>query len=218
MKRKMFFFERLMYVDGQTPINCIMTARIHGDIAADDLQLALKKVQGKHPLLRANVVEEGGQIYFSFSENPLKIPVRIVERHSDEDRRNITATEWKTPFNMNEGPLVRMVWIKSEGVSELMLIGHHCICDGTSLITIFRELLQVVDQPDVQLIPYPPFQSLQELFPQEVLSNLRLALLVKVKAALFRLFALTVKAVSTAPPGEHYLIYWRGGVEETNTL
>src|ERR1700686_2401147 len=75
MKRKMFFFERLMYVDGQTPINCIMTARIHGDIAADDLQSALKKVQVKHPLLRANVVEEGSQVYFVFNENPLEIPV-----------------------------------------------------------------------------------------------------------------------------------------------
>src|SRR5258705_9756656 len=215
MRRKMFFFERLMYVDGHTPVNCIITARIRGHIDAGDLQLALKKVQGKHPLLRAHVVEEGGQIYFSFSENPLKIPVRVAERHSDEDWRNVTATEWKTPFNMNEGPLVRMVWIKSEGVSELMLIAHHCICDGTSLITIFRELLQVVDQPDEQLIPYPPFQSLQELFPQEVLSNLRMALLVKVKAALLRLFALTVKAVHTAPPGEHYLVYWRAGAKES---
>src|SRR5260221_10123712 len=218
MKRKMFFFERLMYVDGHTPVNCIMTARIHGDIAADDLQLALKKVQGKHPLLRANVVEEGGQVYFSFSENPLKIPVRVVQRNSDEDWKNVTATEWKTPFNMNEGPLVRMVWIKSEGVSELMLIGHHCICDGTSLITIFREILQVVDQPDVQLTPYPPFQSLQDLFPQEVLSDMKMALLVKVKAALLRLFALTVKAVYAAPPGEHYLIYWQAGSKESAAL
>jgi NRPS condensation-like uncharacterized protein len=218
MKRKMFFFERLMYVDGQTPINCIMTARIHGNIAADDLQSALKKVQVKHPLLRAHVVEEGGQVYFAFSDNPLKIPVRVVKRNSDDDWTNETATEWKTPFNMSEGPMVRMVWIKSEGVSELMLIGHHCICDGTSLITIFREILQVVDQPDAQLTPYPPFQSLQDLFPQEVLSDLKMALLVKVKAALLRLFALTVRAVSTAPAGEHYLIYWRAGAKESAAL
>src|SRR5260370_8200777 len=139
MKRKMFFFERLMYVDGHTPVNCIITARIHGDIAPDDLQLALKKVQSKHPLLRANVVEEGGQVYFSFIQNPLKIPVSIVSRNSDEDWKNVTATEWKTPFNMNEGPLVRMVWIKSEGGSELMLIVPHCIWDGAPFIPTFRE-------------------------------------------------------------------------------
>jgi NRPS condensation-like uncharacterized protein len=218
MKRQMFFFERLMYVDGQTPINCIMTARIHGNIAAGDLESALRKVQSKHPLLRATVVEEDNHAYFAFSENPRKIPVRVVERNGDEDWTNETATEWKTPFSMNEGPMVRVVWIKSERVSELMLIGHHCICDGTSLITIFREILQVVDQPDVQLTPYPPFQSLQDLFPHEVLSDLKMTLLVKVKAALLRVFALTVKAASTAPPGEHYLIYWRGSAKESAAL
>jgi hypothetical protein len=218
MKRKMFFFERLMYVDGQTPVNCIMTARIEGDIPANDLRLALKKVQGKHPLLRAKVVEEGGQLYFSFAENPRDIPVRIVERNSDEDWRNATVAEWKTPFNMKEGPMVRMVWIKSQGVSEFMLVGHHCICDGASLITIFKEILQVLDQPDVQLTPYSPFQSLQDLFPQEILSDRKLAVLVKVKAALFRLFALMVKAGNPAPPGDHYLIFWQAGAKESAAL
>jgi NRPS condensation-like uncharacterized protein len=217
-QRKMFFFEMLMYVDGHTPVNCIITARICGDISAENLQWALTKVQGKHPLLRANVVEEDGELNLSFSENPPNIPVRVVERDSDERWRNVTVAEWKTPFNMKKGPLVRMVWIKSGGVSELMLIGHHCVCDGTSLLTIFREILQVVDQPDVQLIPYPPFQSVQELFPQEVLSDRKMALLVKVKAALFRLFALTVRAVHTAPPGEPYLIFWRATEIESAAL
>lgn len=218
MKRKMFFFERLMYVDGHTPVNCIMTARIRGDITANDLQVALKKVQAKHPLLRAKVVEERGQLYFSFDENPREIPVEIVERNSDENWRNVTVAQWKTPFNMKEGPMVRMVWIQSRGVSELMLVGHHCICDGASLITIFKETLQVLDQPDVQLTPYLPFQSLQDLYPQEVLSDKKMALLVNVKAALFRLFALMVKGGHPAPPGDHYLIYWQAGAKESAAL
>jgi NRPS condensation-like uncharacterized protein len=218
MKRELFFFERLMYVDGHTPVNCIITARIRGDLAVDNLHLALKKVQGKHPLLRANVVHEDGHLYFSFNENSSTIPVRIVERDSDEQWKDVTATEWKTPFNMDEGPLVRIVWIRSEGVSELMLIGHHCICDGTSLITIFREILQVVDRPDLQLSPYLPFQSLQALFSQEVLSDRKMALLVNAKAALFRLFALAVKATHAAPRGEHYLIYWRASEKESAAL
>lgn len=217
-QRKMFFFERLMYVDGHTPVNCIVTARINGEIATDDLQLALKKVQGKHPLLRTNVVEEGGQLYFSFRENPPQIPVRVVERNSDEQWRGVTVTEWKTPFNMNVGPLIRLVWIKSPGVSELMLIGHHCICDGTSLITIFREILQVVDQPDLALTSYPPFPSLEALLPSEVLSDRKMALLVKVKSALFRLFALAVKAGHPANRSEHYLIYWRASEAESAAL
>jgi NRPS condensation-like uncharacterized protein len=218
MKRKMLFFERLMYVDGRTPVNCLMTARIHGEIAAEKLQSALEKVQSKHPLLRASVVEEGREPYFVLSANPQKVPVRILERRSDEDWRDITALEWKTPFNMTQGPMIRVVWIKSRDISELMLVGHHCICDGASLIVIFREILQLIDQPAMQLTPYPPFQSLQDLVPREVLSDLKLALLVKSKAALFRLFALTVKTVKTAPAGEHYLIYWRADEKESAEL
>jgi NRPS condensation-like uncharacterized protein len=218
MKRKLFFFERLMYVDGHTAINCIITARIIGDIGTDELHLALRKVQDKHPLLRATVIEEGKQVYFSFSESPPEIPLRVVDRKSDHDWKDVTAAEWKTPFNMRQDPLVRMVWIKSHGISELMLIGHHCICDGTSLITVFREILQVVDQPDVQLTSYPPFQSLQEVIPQKVLSNGKMAVLIKVKGLLVRLFALTVKTVDTAPPGDHYLIYWRADTVESAAI
>jgi NRPS condensation-like uncharacterized protein len=217
MKRKMFFFERLMYVDGRTPVNCVMTARIHGEIAAENLQSALEKVQGKHPLLRASVVE-GPRPYFAFSASPRKIPVRVIKRRGDEDWRDITVLEWKTPFDMNRGPMIRVVWIKSEDVSELMLVGHHCICDGASLVAIFREILQLIDQPDMRLTPYPPFQSLQDFVPQEVSSDLKLALLVKSKAALFRLFALTVKTVKTGPAGEHYLIYWRADAKESAEL
>lgn len=218
MPRKMFFFERLMYVDGHTPVNCIITARVCGDIAGDDLQAALSKVQGKHPLLRAHVVEEAGEMYFAFHEHPREIPVRIVERNGDEQWRDVTTTEWKGSFDMSAGPLVRMVWIKSECVSELMLVGHHCICDGTSLITIFREILEVMDQPDLQLAPYPPFESLQALLPREVLSDRKMALAVKLKAALFRLFAWGVRGGCPAPAGEHYFIFWRASEEESAAL
>src|SRR6202048_414170 len=207
MKRKLFFFERLMYVDGRTPVNCVMTARIRGAIAPETLEMALEKIQGKHPLLRAKVIEEGGRPYFVFSSNPAKISVRLVERHGSEDWRSVTVVEWKTPFNMTDGPLIRIVWIKSEGISELMLVGHHCICDGASLVVLFREILQLIDQPDAQLTPYPPVQSLQELVPREVWSDLKMGVVIKVKATLFRLFALTVKTVKAPPAGDHYLIY-----------
>lgn len=218
MKRKMFFFERLMYVDGRTPVNCIMTARIRGHFAAENLQSALEKVQAKHPLLRASVVEEERQPYFAFSANARKIPVRVIERRSDEDWRDVTALEWKTPFDMNTGPMVRVVWIKSADVSELMLVGHHCICDGASLVAVFREILQLINQPDMQLTPYPPFLSLADLVPQQISSNLKRALLVKGKVVLFRLFALTIKTVEKAPAGQPYLIYWRADAKASAEL
>jgi NRPS condensation-like uncharacterized protein len=218
MKRKMLFFERLMYVDGHTPVNCVITARLRGNIVAENIEPALEQIQRKHPHLRARVIEENGHPYFLFSESPAKIPLRVVERHSDEDWRSITVEEWKTRFNMAQGPLVRIVWIKSDEVSELMLTGHHCICDGASLIAIFGEILELIDRPDLQLTPYPPLQSLQDLIPHEITSDLKLRAMVVLKAALFRMFALTVKPVKTNPAGEHYLIYWRADKRQSLAL
>jgi hypothetical protein len=102
---------------------------------------------------------EDGQPYFVFDENPPKIPVRVVKRHDEEDWQTITKEEWKRPFDMDNGPLARMVWIKSDEVSELLLVSHHCACDGASLVAIYKELLLLIDQPDLQVTPYPPFQS-----------------------------------------------------------
>jgi hypothetical protein len=109
MQRKMMFFERLLYVDGHTPVNCVITARIRGTIFQDNLRLALDKVQAKDPLLRANVAEQDGHPSFVFHMNPPRIPLRVVERRSDEDWRTETAAEWKMPFRMNCEPLLRLV-------------------------------------------------------------------------------------------------------------
>ncbi|NYF79597.1 condensation domain-containing protein [Granulicella arctica] len=207
MKRKMLFFERIMYFDGQTPVNCLITARIRGSIAVDDLRAALDKVQAKHPLLRAHVEEEDRQLYFVFDANPPKIPLRIVERQAEGDWLKNTKEEWKKPFDMVNGPLVRMVWIRSDEVSELLLVGHHCACDGASLVSIYKELLLLVDQPDLPLIAYEPFQSLKDLIPKEIFSNVRKGLVIRGKAALARLFfALTSKKAAENPQGEHYLL------------
>lgn len=97
MQRKMMFFERLMYVDGHTPVNCVIPARIRGTVFQDNLRLALTKVQAKHPLLRTNVAEQDGLPSFVFHPDPPRIPLRVVERRGDEDWRTETTAECNDP-------------------------------------------------------------------------------------------------------------------------
>lgn len=218
MKRKMLFTERLMYVDGNTPVNCILTARIAGSIEAESLRTAIDKVQAKHPLLQVSISNEDNQPYFIFEACPPKIPLRIAERHGDDDWQIVTQKEWKTPFNLREGPPFRLTWIRSKDTSELLLIGHHCVCDGASLVAILREIMQLVDQPLLQLTAYPPFESLEDLIPREIFSDPKIAFRAKLKAALLKLFALTIKHTEIIPEPSHYLIYWKASTEESSTL
>ena len=218
MKRKMLFTERLMYVDGKTPVNCILTARIAGFIATENLLSAIDKVQAKHPLLRVSIADENNQPYFTFEASPPKIPLRIVERHGDEDWQAVTRQEWKTLFDLEDGPPFRVVWIRSEDISELLLVGHHCVCDGASLIAILREVMQLIDQPAARLTAYSPFQSLEDLIPREIYSDPKIALRARMKAVLLKLFAMTIKHTEIIPDPNHYLIYWKASMQESSAL
>jgi NRPS condensation-like uncharacterized protein len=218
MQRQMLFFERLMYVDGRTPVNCLLTARLRGRIIEENLRSALRKVQRRHPPLRAIVVEKEEHPCFVFRQEPEEIPLRIVPRQGDEDWRTEVLSEWRTPFCLRHDPPVRVVWIRSDDVSEFLLTGHHCVCDGASLVTIFRELLRATDQPDLDLEPYSPFASLGHLVPAVTRPNWKTRLSTTSKAGLFHAFARTVRTVHPGPAGEHYFIDWNADAETSAAL
>jgi len=214
MKRKMLFFERFMYIDGVTPINCVMSARVRGSIVPANLRTALLKIQAKHPLLRARAVEEADGPYFIFDDTP-EIPVRIVERQTDDDWQSVTVAEWKVPFDTKSGPLLRIIWIRSEEVSDLMVVAHHCICDGGAIITLLREILQVADQPEMELTPYTSYASLEDIVPHEILHDAKTIRKMKRKAAFYKLFlAIMGRKATTLDAGDPYVLYWKACAEQ----
>ena len=218
MKRRMLFFERFMYIDGVTPINCVMTARIRGTIDPAHLTTALAKVQAKHPLLCARVIEEGGEPWFVMDEHTPAIPVQIVSRNREDDWQAVTTQQWKTPFDTARGPLLRLVWMKSQDASqssELMLVAHHCICDGGSIMTLLREILEVADRPETELAPYTSYATLDDLVPADVLADPKARRQVRNKAVLYKLFLAVLGLRKAAlPPGDPYVLYWRAPAEE----
>jgi NRPS condensation-like uncharacterized protein len=219
MKRKMLFFERFMYVDGMTPINCLMTARLRGTLDPENLRTALRKVQAKHPLLQARTVDEGGEPLLVFDEATPEIPLRIVERMTDEDWKSITVAEWKLAFDPMTGPLFRVVWIRSSEVSDLMLVAHHCICDGGSLIAVLREILQVADVPATELTPYAAYTSLDDLVPAETLADPKIVAKVQRREFLNKLLLAVIARKSTKPlTGEAYVLYWNADATEFGAI
>lgn len=210
IERKMFFFERLMYVDGRTPVNCVMVLRLKGALSAANLRIALAQVQKRHPLLRIQVSAREPHPSFVFQVAPPAIPMRIAERRCDEDWRTEVLREWVTPFRLDREAPIRLVWIRSGEVSELLLTGHHCVTDGASLITIFREILQVADQPHLELAAYSPIASLDDLLSHRDAARTRGKLGLLAKVALFRLFAQTIRTAQPDEPGQHFVIYWKG--------
>ncbi|WPU91405.1 hypothetical protein SNE25_18985 [Mucilaginibacter sabulilitoris] len=215
MKRKLMMVERIMHVDAATPLNCVFTAKIQGAINQDNLQMALFKVQQKHLLLRVRIDEnlKGGP-YFISNARIGKIPVRMVERLTDDDWLKESQTEWFKLFEDESEPLARLVWIRSATVHELLLVMPHCICDGTTSVTLLREILSLLDNPQQDLETYTPFNSVKELMPDtfDPAKNVRKA---RMFAFLGRLFFFFKNTNSKHRRGNNYVLHWKLTHEET---
>lgn len=211
MNRQMIVGERIMYADGLAPVNCVFAATIEGHFSGQQIACALAKIQNRHPLLRTNVRKNETNVP-SFVTNPdiSPIPIHIIERTSDIQWEEISLLEWEKQFDLTKGPAARLVWLQSETVSDLLLVCPHCVCDGSGFVTLMRELLLLLDNPDMELEAYEGFQSVHSLVP----TSIRDSRVIHWKGKLFSALAKGLFAILNPKPaprkGNYYLL--------TNTL
>lgn len=166
LKRKMFFAERLMHVDGRSSIMLKLCIMVKGSVEEENLRSALTKLQRKHPQLRMRV--EGN--YFVFDDNVPPIPLRIVERISDIQWKEEMEADIKTPIDTVNGPMVRIVWLRSPERSEIMIITTHTIMDGVAIVGLMKELMTLLDDPERDVEIYSPILSLKDILPDVKIS------------------------------------------------
>jgi hypothetical protein len=131
--------------------NVVYFIRLDGTLSLDRLRSALSRVQSKHPALRALIREERDGLYYEENKAPA-IPLRIVSRVSEDDYRRECQTELNTVFAYDQ-PQLRLVWLRSERESDLLLTTSHRICDGMSIFILVKEVLRSLHS-DEELIPY----------------------------------------------------------------
>jgi condensation domain-containing protein len=185
--RPLLLMERTMYRNGRTPFTSIFTIKLVGVLEEARLRRALACVQAKHPLLRCLVENAVNGPKFVLQEQPAPIPLRIVERKDENHWQTEVCREWMVPFDAKREPLVRLIWIRGSGVHELLLIVHHCICDGYSGINLLRELLNVYDQPAQDIGSYETLGGVEDLVPAELMQDRRFRRSVRRKRGLLRL-------------------------------
>ncbi|WP_183559801.1 condensation domain-containing protein [Mucilaginibacter sp. SP1R1] len=173
MKRKLLFIERMLHGDGNNAFNVLVPAKIRGSFQESTIRLALEKLQEKHAWLNASVKDdEKGYPWFVVDKNnPLKIQIRTVTRRSDEDWQSESVREWSTPFNNYQGPLMRVVWVKGDAVSEIILVMHHCLFDGRSVMSILGEFLQLLDNVNADIAQEKAITNIADVVPAHILNS-----------------------------------------------
>ncbi|GAA4161259.1 hypothetical protein GCM10022217_26670 [Chryseobacterium ginsenosidimutans] len=183
--------ERIMYVDSKTPVNCVFTVKINGEISEENFKIALQKIQQKHFLLRSSIDSKNEKYPFFIEEKEIApIPIRIVERKTNEDWLSESANEWYHIFEDEKKPLAQLVWVKGSTISEILWVMPHCICDGTTGVTLMRELLSLLDDASIELNSYQAFNSVDDFLPAgfNLKKNKRKARFYLMMAKLFFLF------------------------------
>jgi NRPS condensation-like uncharacterized protein len=124
-----------------------MVARIKGKLSEDALRVAIRKIRQRHPLLGVHIeFDEDHQAWFA-SRDTSDIPFKVYPRTSDGAWLEACYEENRVPFQLDKGPLLRVIWVRGDSVSELVLLGQHAICDGTALVYLMRDLLTYLGDP-----------------------------------------------------------------------
>ncbi|MCP4136978.1 MAG: hypothetical protein GY754_38780, partial [bacterium] len=149
------FSERSMLM---MPMNVVMIARIKGMITETELRDATEALRKRHALLAVRVYfDEHGYGWYT-TDNVPEIPVRVVESTAADSCEKVIESEWKNAFPYEKGPLARLTLVKNGSNCELVVTGHHVICDGTSLIYLIRDILSQLGKgkEDTEVLPPPP--------------------------------------------------------------
>ena len=142
--RRKIVGERIMLM---LPFNVVFMGRVQGSVKPSEVTAALDRLRLRHPLLavRAQIEDDGTGVFLGQGVPPIQ--VYVEPRRSEDQWLAHVEKELRTSFPVETGPLVRCTLIHSERVCEILLCGHHAICDGMSLGYLLRDLLECLSEP-----------------------------------------------------------------------
>lgn len=165
MERFLGTFEHSFWLlDQDSPIHFVLSAKISGSFSPNQLRKSLIQAQRQHPLLRVGIaVTETGQPKFVEQIAPIRL--RQVLRETDHDWQREVEIELARSFDWRAAPLVRVVLLQSETVSELIVTCHHAIADGMSVAYLIRDIVKGLESESSGLTPLSQSQPIEHLIP-----------------------------------------------------
>lgn len=140
------------------PFNVVMVARIRGNVDENRLAKVLGQLRARHALLAVRVEFDEHDVAWYVTDGVPEFNLEVGPRQTADQWIERAEAEYKISFPLEVGPLVRFTLLHSPEVSELIVCGHHAVCDGLSLVYLIRDVLQHLGEPDrdVEILPEPP--------------------------------------------------------------
>ena len=147
--------ERMVDVfDRGSTLNFTIIARVRGALSAHRLEDALRRLEVRHPLLRARLERDPKGAAFVMGEAK---PIPLTEEDGPlEAWREIAEATLAHRVWADEGPRAELTWLRhSDDSSTLILLQHHLVSDGSSGMFAMRDLIRLAADPTLVLEPIP---------------------------------------------------------------
>ena len=143
-QHRLWFLDRLE--NSGVEYNVRAALRLRGELDVNALERAIDALVGRHETLRTRFEEQEGEP-FQVIESEVRIPLRVEDLSSlgeNERQRAIESAlrrEAEEPFDLREGPLLRMGLLRLGACDHILVWScHHIISDGWSMAVFHRDM------------------------------------------------------------------------------
>ena len=162
-QRRLWFLDQLN--PGSAAYSITTAFRYRGRLDEAALRRAVGHVVARHGSLRTTFHETAaGPVQRVAGELELEIPAldlrELGEAERDAEARRVTGAEFRRPFDLSRGPLIRAVIIRLADDDSLLFVAvHHIVSDGWSMQVLDIELraaygaLAAGAEPDLPPLP-----------------------------------------------------------------
>ena len=161
MNRPLSAPETFIWAGGKISRNFAIVAHIKGHISENQLQKAWEKTLQEEKYISGRIILKKGIPWYK-TEGVPQPSIRI----STSDWKEEASVELIRVFPASVGPLLRFVLAQKGDYTDLIIICHHCIADGLSLIYLLRKLLTFMALPETQVNPTPLLPEFADLLPE----------------------------------------------------
>jgi amino acid adenylation domain-containing protein len=142
--------EQLWFLARLEPDSCryniLLGLRLRGPLDTEALHQAFLAIIRRHKALRTTFSEAGGapvQVVSPIADAELSLTDLSALPAAERDRlvQDAMDAEWKTPFDLSTGPLIRVKLLRTSARDHVLLVTvHHIVFDGASVDILMAEL------------------------------------------------------------------------------
>lgn len=142
--------------------NVVMYGVFETAISKDALKKAVHLLSDKHKLLDCRIeTEKENKAYFVID----KKLVPEINMSKSKDINETVINELTHRFDLEKGPLIRFTLLNPK---SLIINCHHAICDGMSLVYLFKDITKVLAGEKIKIEQKMPVFLELENIPQKV--------------------------------------------------